>query len=97
MPGGKRVWLGNDFDTRSIPPASVSRHGRKRPVRNGTEDDMSDSPSLPFHSAALAVALRYLRHFPEALDEGATLCLPTGESLFISAETVRASSQEAIG
>ena len=44
MPGGKRVWLGNDFDTRSIPPASVSRHGRKRPVRNGTEDDMSNYP-----------------------------------------------------
>ena len=56
---------------------------------------MSDS-SLPVSLGdATAAALRYLRHFPEAHCEGATLCLLTGELLFISPETVRASSQEA--
>jgi hypothetical protein len=44
---------------------------------------------------AIAAALPYLRHFPEALDHGATLCFPTGESLFISAESIRATLQEA--
>ena len=57
---------------------------------------MSDSNSPDLISDAIAVALRYLRHFPEALDDGATLCLPTGrDSLFISAEMVRATWQEA--
>ena len=55
---------------------------------------MSDSNSPDLLGDAIVVALRYLRHFPEALDDGATLCLPTGESLFISAETVRAASLE---
>ena len=38
----------------------------------------------------VAAALRYLCHFPEALVHDASLCLPTGERLFIAAETVRA-------
>ena len=42
---------------------------------------------------AIAAALRYLCHFPEALEEGATVCLPTGETLFISAETARGTPQ----
>jgi hypothetical protein len=30
---------------------------------------------------AIVTALHYLQHFPEALDEGATVCLPTDEVL----------------
>jgi hypothetical protein len=56
---------------------------------------MLDSNSPVLLAETIVAALRYLRHFPEALDNGATLCFPTGESLFISAETVRAASQEA--
>ena len=42
---------------------------------------------------AMAAALRYLCHFPEALEKGATVCLPTEETLFISAETARGTPQ----
>jgi hypothetical protein len=56
---------------------------------------MSDPVPLVPPGDVIAAALKYLRHFPEALDDGATLCLPTGESLFISAETVRATSRGA--
>ncbi len=38
----------------------------------------------------IASAVRYLRHFAEAFDHGATLCRPNGESLFIAAATLRA-------
>lgn len=55
---------------------------------------MSDSNSPDLLADTIAAALRYLVHFPQALDDGAILCLPTGESLFISAETVRATSRE---
>lgn len=56
-----------------------------------------DNPALPVSIVeVLAEALRYLRHFPEAIDEGATLCLPTGKFLFISAAAVRAAAQEVI-
>ena len=55
---------------------------------------MSDPFPIVRPGDDIAAALQFLRHFPEAFDDGATLCFPTGESLFISAETVRAASLE---
>jgi hypothetical protein len=43
----------------------------------------------------IATAVRFLRHFPEAFEHGATLCPPTGAPVFIDAATVRATMQEA--